>query len=118
MIIKIILIGLVVLAAGWFIMNRSKAHARAGVRLLVILFAVVATITIVFPGISNEVANIMGVGRGADLILYLLTLLFLFFCLSYYVRSKDEHQKIVLLARKIAIIEANESDHNKRHFKK
>ncbi len=107
MIIKIILISLVLLSAGWFLVNRSKAHARAGIRIIVIIFAILAITTIVLPDTANDVANALGVGRGADLILYLLATLFLFFILTYYVRIHEDQKKLVVLARKIAILEAN-----------
>jgi hypothetical protein len=116
MIIKIVLISLVLLSAGWFLVNRSKAHARAGIRIIVIIFAMLAITTIVLPGTANDVANILGVGRGADLILYLLTTLFLFFILTYYVRIHEDQKKLVILARKIAIIEAN-NEYKKKKFK-
>lgn len=114
MIIKVILISFIVIAAVWFLANRGKAHARAGVKLLAILFAVAAISVILFPESANNLANTLGVGRGADLILYFLTTFFLFFILSYYIRSSDDNKKIVILARRIAIIEANESTHNKK----
>ncbi len=108
MIIKVLLIGFVLLIVLWFLSNRSKAHARAGIKLIALSFAALAVTAILFPGLATDVANTVGVGRGADLVLYLLTTFFLFFILSYYIRSNDEQRKIVTLARKIAIIEANQ----------
>lgn len=118
MIIKILLTGVVVLLAVWLLANRSKAHARAGTRLVMIGFAIIAIIAIVFPDVVTRVAQSVGVGRGADLILYLLTMLFLFFSLNYYIRTKDEQSRLVALTRRIAILEANESNHNKQVLQK
>ena len=115
MIIKILLIVLVLALATWFLANRTKAHARAGVRIIVIIFSLIATVTILFPELANDVANVLGVGRGADLILYLLTTLFLFFVLSYYIRVHEDNKRIVVLARKIAILEANAEQDKKNH---
>lgn len=107
MIIKVILTVAVLMSAGWFLINRSKAQARAGMRIIVILFTVLAIVAIVVPEFVNSIANSIGVGRGADLILYMLTALFLFFILTYYVRIHEDQKKLVILARKIALIEAN-----------
>jgi hypothetical protein len=108
MIIKVVLISLIVVSALWFLVNRTKAHARAGIKVLAMLFTLAAINVILFPQSANNIANAVGVGRGADLVLYLLTTFFLFFILTYYIRSTEDHKKIVVLARKIAILEANE----------
>lgn len=118
MIIKALLIGIVLLITLWFLTNRTSAHARAGVKLIIICFTAIATLVILFPEFSNDVANAVGVGRGADLILYLLVTFFIFFILNYYLRSNDEQKRIVKLARKLAIVEANESEHNQKVLRK
>lgn len=105
--IKIILISFILFMSGWFLANRSKAQARAGMRIVVILFTIFAIVTVLIPETSNNIANALGVGRGADLILYILTALFVFFVLAYYIRSHEEQRRIVVLARKLALIEAN-----------
>lgn len=105
--IKLILISFILFTATWFLVNRSKAQARAGMRIVVIMFTIFAIVTILIPETSNNVANAVGVGRGADLILYILTALFVFFVLAYYIRTHEEQRRIVVLARKLALIDAN-----------
>lgn len=113
MIIKILLVSCVIIVAIWFLINRGRAHARAGIKLITSAFAITAVAVILFPDSSNSIANAIGVGRGADLVLYFMVIFFCFFALSYYIRSYEDHKKTVVLTRKIAIIEANELDHNK-----
>lgn len=113
MIIKAVLISFVLLITMWFLINRTKAHARAGTKLVTIGFTTIAVLFILFPDSANEVANVLGVGRGADLVLYFLVVLFIFFILSYYLRTNDEQKRIVVLARRLAILEANELERNK-----
>lgn len=50
-------------------------------------------------------AKYLGVGRGADLLLYFLTLSFLFMVISVYLTFIEQQEKIVKLARKIALLE-------------
>lgn len=114
MIIKMLLISVSVILLVWFLINRNTLHAKAWLKLGALLFILFGIFVILFPQLANEVANLVGVGRGADLILYLLVLAFLFFVLNFYIKSKDEQRMLVVLARKIALIEASNSPHNLR----
>jgi len=106
MIIKVILITAILATLLYFLTNRNASHTRAGVKLGILTLIVFAVGVVMFPGAATNLANRVGVGRGADLVLYLVTVAFLFFIISYYIRSKDEQKRLVTLARKIAILEA------------
>lgn len=106
MIIRIILILIILGIFIWFIRSRSISHVNAIKKLGLIVFILLAIISVLFPSITTFVANLVGVGKGADLLLYLLTLAFLFFVLNQYNKSKDEEKKINELSRKIALMEA------------
>jgi hypothetical protein len=87
--------------------NPSSYQIKAWTKIFAILFVVAAIVTVVFPNSTNSLARLLGVSRGADLLLYLLTLAFIFSVLSGYMQEKRLQKRIVILARKIAIIEAN-----------
>ena len=91
-----------------FLINHASHQSRAWTKIFALLFVVLAVIVVVFPESSNTVAHWVGVQRGADLLLYLMTLAFIFVVLKLYIKSKEEHRKIVLLTRKIALIEASQ----------
>ena len=75
---------------------------------MLIFLALAMVIAVLFPEITNQIANFMGVGRGADLLLYILTLGFILYVINSYINSQDDQDKLYRLARKTALIEANE----------
>lgn len=114
MIIKILLISIILCIFIWFLTNRNTSRAKAGIKLVITLFAGTAITTILFPEITNTVADSLGVGRGADLLLYMLSAAFTYFVVNSYIKNLDDQKKFVVLARKIAILEANQSKTTKR----
>lgn len=88
--------------------NPESYRLSAGIKILAILFVLVAIVTVLFPNSTNALAHKVGVSRGADLLLYLLALAFIFAMFNSYIQGKRQERRIVLLARKIAILEANE----------
>lgn len=74
----------------------------------------VAGIAIIYPAFPQTVANLIGVGRGADLILYLFVLAFLgvsFYFYSRYVRLQGQLTDVV---RHLAIQNARHGQENDR----
>lgn len=110
----------VLLIAGFIVLliklllSPSNLKTQAGNKALGTLFVLLAIFFITFPEKSNEVAHLVGVSRGADLLLYMLTLGFIFVSLSFYLRLKQKQNHIVKLARKIAILETNQSERSIR----
>ena len=90
------------------IANPASYQLRAWMKILSAFFVFVAIVTVVFPNSTNSVAHALGVSRGADLLLYILTLAFIFGTFHSYIQEQQLQKRIVLLARKIAIIEANQ----------
>ncbi|WP_418606356.1 DUF2304 family protein [Georgenia sp. SUBG003] len=77
MLIQIIL--LVAIAIITVLLTRSTAGARhqAVRRLLLAGFVVLAVLSVLFPSWLTVLARFLGVGRGADLLLYALVIAFL-----------------------------------------
>jgi hypothetical protein len=112
MIIRIILIALFAAIILWFLGQRTSTRGQAWGKLGALLLFTFAIIAVLFPGVTTSIANTVGVGRGADLLLYVLTVAFFASTLMQYLHRQDEHRKLVELARHIAIFEANGSEHN------
>lgn len=115
--IQLLLIFCIILVLGKFLASRDSLQTQAWKKIFLVILACAAIVFIVSPSITNKIAHILGVGRGADLLLYVLTVAFIFGQLNNYIKSKEEHKRIVILARKIAISEAlhaHESRDNKR----
>lgn len=104
--IKIIL--LVAIVSVTMMLTRSTAGARhqAVRRLLLIGFVGLAVVAVMFPTLLTQVAQWVGVGRGADLLLYVLTMTFLGFVAASYRRMRQTEQQLTVLARELALREA------------
>jgi small membrane protein len=58
------------------------------------------------PDLSTTVARAIGIGRGADLVLYLLSFVFLWGHYQHYVRYKRVEDHLTTLVRELAIEQA------------
>lgn len=101
--IKIVLLLAVVVITA--MLNRSTADSRhqAVRRLLLIAFVILAAMAVLFPRLLTQVAQFLGVGRGADLLLYGLTVFFLGYVASSYRRMRHMEQQVTTLARELAL---------------
>jgi small membrane protein len=104
--IKIVLLVAVVVVTA--MLNRSTADSRhqAVRRLLLVGFVLMAAVAVLFPRLLTQVAQFLGVGRGADLLLYGLTVVFLGYVASSYRRMRHMEQQVTTLARELALREA------------
>jgi len=98
----LLLIALVVIGV---MLTRSAAGARhqAVRRILLLLFVAFAAATVLFPQALTEVANFVGVGRGADLLLYALVIAFLGYISTSYRRMSRMEDRIAQLSRQVAL---------------
>ena len=62
--------------------------------------------SILFPDIWNRAAPRVGIGRGADLVLYGLVVAFFSFTVTTYMRFREMETHYTRLARRIALDEA------------
>ena len=106
MIIKALLV-LAALALFVFFLQRSHtARLQAFKRIGFTLFCFFGVIAVLYPSLMTWLANRVGVGRGTDLLLYILTVVFGFFALNTYLRFKDAERRMTRLVRAIAIRDA------------
>lgn len=88
-------------------LTNHKSHGgRAWKKIALILFSLVMLIAVLFPELTNKVAWAVGVGRGADLLLYATVVAFILYALNSYVQQKDKTDTLHRLARKVALIDA------------
>ena len=57
----------------------------------------------IFPGLSSNVAAVLHVGRGTDLIFYFAILAGLFIASNFYFRFKRQEEMLITLARQSAL---------------
>ncbi len=105
--IQIVLI-VAVVAIGAFFMRRTGADSHLAIRRLLFgAFVLVAIVSILFPQWLTWAANLVGVGRGTDLLLYALVLMFLVFVYTQSRRNAAQQRRLTLLARKLALLQAS-----------
>lgn len=104
--IQILLVIAVLYILARFLSTPNTTQTQAWKKILLVLIGLTSVVLIISPYLLDGIAHVLGVGRGADLLLYALTVAFVFGQLNTYNKSKEEHRKIVTLARKLAIFEA------------
>lgn len=106
MIIRIIIIATAFSVLIYSLWGRKTHIGRAWKKIGLLLLVIAMVVAVLFPSSTNSIAHFVGVGRGADLLLYLLTLAFIMFALNVYVRDQDDRDALHRLARKVAILDA------------
>jgi small membrane protein len=103
MIIRIVLLGALA-AIGWFVFlrrNRLPVH-------IVLVFAMLGAgaLAVMFPEETDIIANFVGVGRGVDLITYVIEVTVLFVLLHYYTKFVELQRQLTDVVRELAILRA------------
>jgi small membrane protein len=104
--IKVVLLGAMALAVLLFIRRWYGVKMQAGKRVAFFGFVAVNVWAIMRPDDVTWVANRLGVGRGADLVLYLLVAAVVLASLNTYLRFREMDRRYTELARTLAIREA------------
>jgi len=103
MIIRVLLLaGLA--AIGWFIfLRRNKLPVH-----IVTIFALLGlgAVAVISPETTDLVAKWVGVGRGADFVIYLSIVGMLFVLVHYYAKFVELQRNVTQLARELAILRA------------
>ena len=103
MIIRVVLLAALA-AIGWFVFlkrNRLPFH-------IVFVFATLAAggVAVLFPEETDKIANVVGVGRGVDLITYVIEVTVLFVLLHYYTKFVELQRQLTDVTRELAILRA------------
>ncbi|MEK6463657.1 DUF2304 domain-containing protein [Pseudonocardia alni] len=106
MILQIVLVAAALGALFYFVRSGQSVGIRASKRLAFGLFVIVNIYAVLRPEDVTVVARLLGVGRGTDLIVYLLVVGFVFGMLNTYLRDREISQHLTNLARQIAVRDA------------
>jgi hypothetical protein len=102
---KLILITLLVISILiYFIKVKSKRLDK----IIFLLLLLTGIVFIIQPDITNRIAHILGIGRGADLIFYLAIIFFFFALILLYSKNKDLEKKLNDLVRSDALDKIND----------
>ena len=102
--IALVLVGLYLLKA------RKSASQQAIRRLFIILALVAGFVAVLFPNYTTLVASYLGIGRGADLLLYAFVVFSLFYVVHQYRRQLWQEKVTTDLARALTLAQADIED--------
>ncbi|MDO4258569.1 MAG: DUF2304 domain-containing protein [Actinomycetaceae bacterium] len=104
--IKLILI-LVLAALTAFIMRPARTAKRLAMRRLWMLILIVfAMFAVLFPGLLNQLAELIGVERGINLLVYSMAVAVFMQMAAAYHRDREAEQRLTRLARAVALSNA------------
>ncbi len=101
--IQPILIAAIVAAA---VVHFRSAGSRLLSRVVTLVFVGLAVVFIVNPDAANRLAWTVGVGRGADLVMYAFLPASISMFLHLYRRSRQLDERLTQMVRHMAILEA------------
>jgi hypothetical protein len=97
--------------------QKVTVHGRILSRFGTTLVFCIGIVAILFPSITNDAAHAVGVGRGTDLLVYILTIAVIAHVLITFKSHQDINHKIVGLNRELAILKAQQDKRNKKLLK-
>jgi len=99
--IRLLLLGALGLIGYQVFLRRRRLPVHI---VLVLGMLLLAGLAVLFPDMTTVVANRLGVGRGADLVNYLVEVGLLFIVIHYYAKFVELQEQITVLAREIALL--------------
>ncbi|MDV5998821.1 DUF2304 domain-containing protein [Kocuria rhizophila] len=115
-VVQIVLILAVAYGALTLVRGGANAKHQAIRRLAAVAFFAFAAVSILVPNVVSRLAGFLGIGRGTDLVLYGLVVLFMIAQYTSAQRRRVEENNVTRLARHIAIAEAEKPwEHDAAH---
>jgi len=102
MIIRIFLLTAFV-SLGFLFLRWRGLRSRAWSLIVLVILGLGVVVAVLFPEVTTTVANAIGVGRGADLLTYLLIVIVGFLTLALHRRIQVLQRQLTELARDIAL---------------
>jgi hypothetical protein len=105
MIVKAFLIASVFATACWLVRGHRRGRRLALTRIAGLMFAGCAVLAILSPNTVTRVANLVGVGRGTDLLLYVFIVAFTFVVVGQNQQIRHLNDRMARLTRAQALLE-------------
>lgn len=86
-------------------------------RLILLFITASGILLVIYPDLATWIANLFGIGRGADLLLYLFVVLGLFFAVTITSEIKRLQRQVTELVRFIALSNPIETNHDPGRIK-
>ena len=101
-----ILVAAFVLVGFYLLKARRSSNQQAIRRLFIVIALIAGLLAVLFPEYTNTLAGLVGVGRGADLLLYAFVVLSLFYAVYQYRRQLWQEKVNTDLARALTLTQA------------
>jgi hypothetical protein len=101
--IQIILLVLIVFAIFYFYLRYKTRSIGFRPFLMMLAFWIVAGVLVALPESTSRVADILGVGRGVDVVFYFSLLLIFYLIFKIFVRLEKIEQNITKIVSKMAL---------------
>ena len=112
LLIQLVLIIATIALVAYFVQNRRKARTKASVKMGFVIFVIACVYSVLRPNDLTRIAQLLGVDRGADLLLYALVIAVMFITLSTYIRFREIELRYARLARAVALSNAVAPDND------
>lgn len=103
MIIKVILIAAALGFGVLVLREQVPGHRLALRRVAGIVVAGAGVVAVLWPELTTTVANLVGVGRGTDLVLYILVMVFAYAAIATAQRIHRLEHSVTVLTRELAL---------------
>ena len=90
----------------WGFRHRSSVGIKAGIKMVAVGLTGFAIAAVVYPHITQRMADLVGVTRGTDLVLYTLVIVFGFAQAGTYLRFRTLEVRMARIVRMKAIQDA------------
>jgi hypothetical protein len=107
--IKILLLAALAVVGYYAVKGSRRALHRVVWRGFVMAAVVAGVAAVIYPNGLTKVAVAVGVGRGTDLLLYIMVVTFMLVSVVLFRRLNDLERRYVTLARAVAIAEATQA---------
>jgi hypothetical protein len=112
--VKILLITVFVIFAVMLVLPGRGARHLAARRIALVCVFLAAIAAIIYPDLLNSLANLLGVGRGTDLLLYGMVVVLIGTIISSTRRHRQMEREVTQLARALALSEAERGENSSR----
>ena len=105
------IIALALTVVGIYLLKARRSASQQAIRRLFIVIALLAGfVAVVFPNYTTVAAGFLGIGRGADLLLYSFVVVGLFYVVHQYRRQLWQEKLTTDLARSLTLAKAEIDD--------
>ena len=101
MIIKILLLAGIGVCFAYFYLGRIRSLF---LRTMIYLMLAASAVLVIAPELATALANALGVGRGADLVIYIWMLVSFAMIANLHVKARETNRALSAIVREIAIL--------------